>query len=199
MEKILYPEIPVRCIISGKSNSGKSTLLSKILFNIINDFDKIYIYSPTIHQTNYQKIIKCFQSFLPLNVIDNILQADIDLEELDDVIEEIKQDEDFVSSEIEIEFYDNINEMRDANEYDSDKHNIIILDDLSKDQLNMIKKYKCYSKEDVIIIYLCLLLVMDFTNCLRILYEKIQILYTILLLIIIVMSSVSIDNYVVQT
>ena len=99
MEKILYPEIPVRCIISGKSNSGKSTLLFKILFNIINEFDKIYIYSPTIHQSNYQKLIKCFQSFLPLNVIDNILQADIDLEDLDDIIEEIVQDEDFVSSD----------------------------------------------------------------------------------------------------
>ena len=136
MEKILYPEIPVRCIISGKSNSGKSTLLFKILFNIINNFDKIYIYSPTIHQTNYQKLIKCFQSFLPLNVIDNILQANIDIEDLDDIIEEIVQDEDFVSSEIEFEFYDNLEEMKNAQEYDFDKHNVIILDDLSKDQLN---------------------------------------------------------------
>ena len=98
MDKILYPEIPFRCLISGKSNSGKSTLLFKILFIIINNFDKIFIYSPTIHQTNYQKLIKCFQSFLPLNAIDNILQADIDLEDLDDIIEEIVQDEDFVSS-----------------------------------------------------------------------------------------------------
>ena len=55
MEKFLYPEIPVRVIISGKSASGKSTLLFKILFNIINDFDKIYIFSPTIHQETYQK------------------------------------------------------------------------------------------------------------------------------------------------
>ena len=136
MEKILYPEIPIRCIISGKSNSGKSTLLFKILFNIINEFDKIYIHSPTIHQPNYQKLIKCFQNFLPLNVIDNILQADIDLEDLDDIIEELVNDEDFITSEIEIEFYDNIDEMKDANEYDSEKHNVIILDDLSKDQLN---------------------------------------------------------------
>ena len=111
-------------------------MLFKILFNIINEFDKIYIHSPTIHQPNYQKLIKCFQSFLPLNVIDNILKEDISLEELDDVIEVIVNDEDFVSSEIEIEFYDNIDEMKDANEYDSEKHNVIILDDLSKDQLN---------------------------------------------------------------
>ena len=58
------------------------------------------------------------------------------LEDLDDVIEEIVNDEDFVSSEIEIEFYDNIDEIKNAQEYDSDKHNVIILDDLNKDQLN---------------------------------------------------------------
>ena len=38
--------------------------------------------------------------------------------------------------EIEIEFYDNIDDLKNAQEYDSDKNNIIILDDLNKDQLN---------------------------------------------------------------
>ena len=127
MEKLLNLEIPIRCIISGESNSGKSTLLFKLLFKIINDFDKINIYSPTIHQLNYQKIIKCFQSFLPLNIIDNILEDDISLEELDGVIEVIITDEDFVSSEVEIEAYDNLNELKNATEYDFEKHNVIIL------------------------------------------------------------------------
>ena len=45
-------------------------------------------------------------------MIDNILKEDISLEELDDVIEVIVNDEDFVSSEIEIEFYDNIDELK---------------------------------------------------------------------------------------
>ena len=35
-EKIFYPEKPVRCIISGLS-----TPLFKVLFNIVNDFDKV--------------------------------------------------------------------------------------------------------------------------------------------------------------
>ena len=48
----------------------------------------------------------------------------------------IVNDEDFASSEIEIEAYNNIEELRDANEYDSGKNNVIILDDLSKNQLN---------------------------------------------------------------
>ena len=94
IEKYLYPKYPVRCIISGKSSSGKSTLLFKILLNIINDFDKILIFSPTIHQPIYQKLIKCFENFLPSNIIQNILKEGISLEKLDEVIEEIIKDED---------------------------------------------------------------------------------------------------------
>ena len=82
MEKYLYPEKPVRCIISGKSASGKSTLLFKILLNIINEFDKILIFSPTIHQPTYKTIIKCFNNFLPLNVIQNNLKEQIPLDVL---------------------------------------------------------------------------------------------------------------------
>ena len=135
MEKHVYPEKPVRTIISGKSASGKSTLLFKILFNIINDFDKIYIFSPTIHQPTYQKIIKCFNSFLPLNVIQNILKEKISLDELDNTIEEIINHEDFEQSHIECENYENIDELKNAQEYDSDIHNVIIFDDLNKKQL----------------------------------------------------------------
>ena len=100
MEKYLYPKPPVRCLISGKSASGKSTLLFKILFNI-NEFDKIFIYSPTIHQPVYRTILKSFNNFLPLNVIQNILREGIPLDELDRSIEEIINNEDFESSDIE--------------------------------------------------------------------------------------------------
>ena len=136
MEKYLYPEPPVRCIISGKSASGKSTLLFKILFNIINDFDKIFIYSPTIHQPVYRTIIKCFNKFLPLNIIQNILREGIPLDELEKTIEEIINDEDFESSHIECESYENIDELKNPQDYDLNIHNVIILDDLNKQQLN---------------------------------------------------------------
>ena len=94
MEKYLYPEKPLRCIISGKSASGKSTLLFEIFFNMINDFDKILIFSPTIHQPTYKTIIKCFNSLISLNVIQNILKEQIPLDELDTTVEEIINDED---------------------------------------------------------------------------------------------------------
>ena len=136
MEKYLYPKSPVRCIISGESASGKSNLLFKILFNIINDFDKIFIYSPTIHQPVYRTMIKCFNNSLPLNIIQNILREGIPLDELDKTIEEIINNEDFKSSHIVCESYENIDELKNPQDYDSNIHNVIILDDLNKHQLN---------------------------------------------------------------
>ena len=58
MDKILYPNHPVRCIITGPSECGKSVLLTNLILNIINEYDNIYIYSPSLHQYFYQKLIK---------------------------------------------------------------------------------------------------------------------------------------------
>ena len=41
MDKILYPNHPVRCIITGPSNFGKSVFLTNSILNFINESDKI--------------------------------------------------------------------------------------------------------------------------------------------------------------
>ena len=56
MEKLLYPIDTVRCIITGSSESGKSVFLTILILNIINEYHKIYIYSPSIRQGLYQKL-----------------------------------------------------------------------------------------------------------------------------------------------
>ena len=80
MEKKLYPNHPVRCIITGPSNVGKSVLLTNLIINITNEYDKIYIYSPSLHQDFYQKLIKCFTNYIPIHILPNILnEKDIDI------------------------------------------------------------------------------------------------------------------------
>ena len=40
MDKNLYPNHPVRCIITGPSESGKSVFLTNLILNIINEYEK---------------------------------------------------------------------------------------------------------------------------------------------------------------
>ena len=132
MEKILYPSDSVRAIITGPSNSGKTYFLTNLILNIIDDFHKIYIYSPSLHQDLYQKLIKCFNVFLPLHVIQNIINENISIENLDSIINELINDPDFESSEIEIETYDSIEELKYPQDYEE---GIIILDDLNEKEM----------------------------------------------------------------
>ena len=131
MEKFLYPNHPVRCIIAGPSECGKSVFLTNLILNIINDYDKIYIYSPSLHQKLNQKLIKCFSNYIPINIIPNILnEADIDI-----VIGEIVNNKDFEKSDTEIETYESIEELKFPQEYD-DAGGIIIQDDLNEKEMN---------------------------------------------------------------
>ena len=130
MEKILYPSHPCRCIITGPSNVGKSFFLTNLILNIINEYDKIYIYSPSLHQEFYQKLIKCFSNYIPINIIQNILNE----EDLDLVIEDVINNKDFIKSDIEIETFDNINKLKYPQYYEN--NSIIILDDLNQKEMD---------------------------------------------------------------
>ena len=44
MEKFLYPNHPVFCIITGPCEYGKSVFLTNLILNINNEYDKIYTY-----------------------------------------------------------------------------------------------------------------------------------------------------------
>ena len=129
-EKVLYPSHPVRCIITGPSNVGKSVFLTNLILNIINEFDKIYIYSPSLHQDLYQKLTKCFSNYIPIHIISNILNE----EDIDIVIEEIVNNEDFEKSDCEIEKLDNIEDLKIPQEYEN--NSIIILDDLNQKEMD---------------------------------------------------------------
>ena len=62
VEKFLYPNHPVRCIIMGSSECGKSVFLTNLILYIFNEYDKICIYSTSLQQDLYQKLIKCFSN-----------------------------------------------------------------------------------------------------------------------------------------
>ena len=130
IEKFLYPSHPVRCSITGPSECGKSVFLTNLNLNIIIEFDKIYIYSPSLHQDLYQKLINCFSNYKPIHIIPNILNK----EDIDVVIEEIVNKIDFENSNTEIETYESVEDMKFSQEFDDG--GVIILDDLNGKEMN---------------------------------------------------------------
>ena len=130
MEKILYPHHPVRCIITGPSECGKSVFLTNLILNICNEYDKIYIFSPSLHQELYQKLIKYFSNYIPIHIIPNILNE----EDIDIVIEEVINNKDFQKSDVEIETFDNIEELKYPQDYQN--NSIIILDDINQIEMD---------------------------------------------------------------
>ena len=108
MDKYLYPTHPLRCIITGPSECGKSVFLTNLILNFINEYDKIYIYSPSLHQDLYQKLIKCFSNYIPFHIFPNILNE----EDIDIVIEEVINNIDIEKTDTELETYGSIEELK---------------------------------------------------------------------------------------
>ena len=102
---------------------------TNLILNTINEYDKIYIHSPSIHQDLSQKLNKCLSTFIPINKIPKFFnEEDIDL-----VIEEVVINEDFEKSDFEIETYEPIEELRYPQE--NNKRGIIILDDSNEKEM----------------------------------------------------------------
>ena len=130
MEKTLHATHPLRCIITGPSECGESVFLTNLILNFINQSDKIYIYSSSLHQDLYQKLIKCFRNYISIHIIPNMLnEADINI-----VIEEIDNKKDFQKSDAVIETYESIEELKFPQKYEN--KSIIILDDLNQKEMD---------------------------------------------------------------
>ena len=56
MDKYLDPTHPVRSIVTGPSECEKSSFLTNLFLKIFNEFEKNYIYSPSLHRELDQKL-----------------------------------------------------------------------------------------------------------------------------------------------
>ena len=130
MDKTLYSHHQVRFAITGPSEGGKNYFLTKSILNILNEFEKIYIYSPSLNLDSYQKLIKCFSDYIPINKIPSILnEGDIGL-----VNSEIVKDKEFETSDTEMKTQNSKEELKHPQGYEDG--NIIILGDTNEKELN---------------------------------------------------------------
>ena len=104
-------------------------MLTKLFSNTFNEIEKIYIYSPSLHQNTYRKT-ECPSNYIQKSIIPNILKE----ENTDLVNDEVVNDEDFKKSDTKIEAYENIKELKFLQ--DSKDHGTIKLDDIKDKKLN---------------------------------------------------------------
>ena len=98
--------------------------------NIIIAYDKIYIYSPSLHQDLYQKLNKCYTNYITIHKVLKVLkEKDIDI-----VIDEIVNNKDIQKSDTEKETYKSIEELKFPQDFDDGR--LIILDDLEKKEIS---------------------------------------------------------------
>ena len=67
--------------------------------NIFKEFEKMNIYSASLHRVLYQKVINCFINYKPINKRANTLNTKVN----DLVIKEIVNDKHFEKSDFELE------------------------------------------------------------------------------------------------
>ena len=92
----------------------------------------LIIYSLPSHQELYQNLTKCFNNYIPINIIPNTINE----ENLGSVIEEVVNHKAFEKTEIEIETYEWIEELKNLLEYTWDSPNVLTLDELNENETN---------------------------------------------------------------
>ena len=86
------------------------------------------MYSASVHQDLYQNLFKCFSTFIPIDIIQNILKQEV----LDLIFDQIVNDKVFEKSETEIETFESKEDLKYPQEFGSDQPIVFILDDLNE-------------------------------------------------------------------
>ena len=82
--------------------------------NKINDFEKIYMYSPYLHQDLHQKLIKSFSNYRPVIILPNNLNE----EDIDEVFHEIVKDKDCEKLNTDTENHESIEGLKYLHDYE---------------------------------------------------------------------------------
>src|SRR5271156_4724779 len=149
-----------RMLIIGSSGCGKSFRLFNMLLEPgFLDYNRLFIFSPSIHQPEYQLLIHGFQNKLHKYHIQSIIENQKKLgindpEEAIKIVESWMEKED-KWDEIECHTFDSISDLPEPQDIDKTKKNLFIIDDSMMLNQKPIENFFVYGRHNNInIIYL---------------------------------------------
>ena len=133
----------IRAIIVGKSGAGKTTLLAHLLLEPeMLDYENLMICGKSLNQPQYQVMQHGFNNNLSKQQIRKIFkQHERIRDSFEDVEEFVNQYDRRHKGNIVAEFHDDVKDIPDPNEWDSNNKNLIVFDDIMLGPQSTPEKY----------------------------------------------------------
>ncbi len=137
----------LRLLILGDSNCGKSFLLLRLLLEGNLDYNNLVLFTPSLHQIEYQILIQGFKNGLNKEQIMALIENQKEIEDPLELIKEIglvavgspggKQSK----SKIDCQAFDNNVSLPLPGSFDKKKKNLVVFDDCAFDDQSNIHSY----------------------------------------------------------
>ena len=133
----------IRGLIVGKSGCGKTTLLINLLLQPDwLDYNHLYIYGNSLHQKEYQIIMKGYEEGLSKRQVSNLfLHQEILEKDKLSPLDVIKDYSGIREGGIKIDVYDNCDSVPDPKQLNINEKNLLVLDDCYLDKQSKAESY----------------------------------------------------------
>ena len=129
----------IRGIIIGKSGVGKTTLLTHLLLEPeMLDYKTLMICGKSLNQPQYEVMRYGFEKSLSKQQIARLFQYQDRIGEIEEFIQQYNGK---CNGDIDATFHDDVNAIPDPSEWDSEKKNLIIFDDIMLGPQSTPEKY----------------------------------------------------------
>ena len=131
----------LRLLIIGKSNCGKSFLLLRLLIEGYLDYNNLCLFTPSLHQIEYQILVESLKHGLSQSRIMSIFDCQDDIDDPIQLIKEVSYSLGNTRENIKVEAYDTDEKLPKPETFDKKKKNLLVLDDCAYDRQSNIHSY----------------------------------------------------------